>query len=61
LLEEVLDDPSKNTEEYLESRALLHMKRELGELKKLAEAGKTKKDEVEEGEIRKIQRKFKVN
>jgi tRNA nucleotidyltransferase (CCA-adding enzyme) len=60
LLEEVLEDPAKNTEDYLESRALLHMKREISELKKLAEAGRVKKDEVEEGEIKKIHKKFKV-
>lgn len=49
LLEEVLDDPSKNTKEYLEEKT-----RELGalsliELKKLADEGRKKKDLIEEG------------
>lgn len=48
LLEEVLDDPSKNTKEYLESRA-----KELGnlsdeDLKKMFLKAKSKKEEVEE-------------
>ncbi len=60
LLEEVLEDPTKNTTEYLESQAVLHMKRNLAELKALAEAGKLKKDEVEAGELKEIKKKFKV-
>lgn len=60
LLEEVLEDPSKNTLEYLESSALLHMKRDIKELKALAESGKQKKDEVEAVELKKIDKKFKI-
>ncbi|MEW6617401.1 MAG: HD domain-containing protein [Patescibacteria group bacterium] len=49
LLEEVLDDPSKNNKEYLEEKV-----REFGalsplELKKLADEGRKKKDLIEEG------------
>lgn len=48
LLDEVLDDPSRNTKEYLEARV-----RELGEmpdkeLEKRAEEGRRKRDEVED-------------
>lgn len=48
LLDEVLDDPSRNTKEYLEDRV-----RELGkisekELEKRAEEGRKKRDEVED-------------
>ena len=60
LLEEVLEDPSKNTIEYLESRAVLHMKLSIDELKKLGAAGKEKIEEKEQAEIKKIQRKHKV-
>lgn len=60
LLEEVLEDPSKNNEKYLENTALLHMKREINELKSLAESGKQKKDEVEADELKKIDKKFKI-
>ncbi len=60
LLEEVLDDPSKNTEEYLARRA-----RELGELpvdelRALGEAGKDKKEETEEAEVAKLRQKHHV-
>jgi tRNA nucleotidyltransferase (CCA-adding enzyme) len=60
LLEEVLDDPAKNIEDYLEEQAKLHMKRSLEELKKLGESGKEKKEKVEGEEVKKIKRKFKV-
>lgn len=60
LLEEVLDEPKKNTEEYLESRA-----KELAalpeiELKKLGEAGKEKKTEEEEREVGEIRKRHFV-
>ncbi len=60
LLEEVLDDPTKNTPEYLEEKAVLHMKRDLQELKLLSDQGKQKKDDTEHQELKKIHRKFKV-
>jgi poly(A) polymerase/tRNA nucleotidyltransferase (CCA-adding enzyme) len=60
LLEEVLDDPTKNNPEYLETRAkqLLEMTDE--HLKKLGEAGKSAKDEAEGEEIKKIRDQYKV-
>lgn len=60
LLEEVLDDPSKNREEYLENRAkqLLEMTDE--HLRKLGEAGKNAKDEAEDAEVKKIRDEYKV-
>jgi len=60
LLEEVLEDPKKNTEEYLENRAveLIHMPE--NELKELGEKGKEVKDEADEEEIKKIRGKHYV-
>lgn len=60
LLEEVLDDPKKNTREYLEKKSV-----ELGaipekELKALGDKGKEKKEEKEEEEIKKIRQKHFV-
>jgi putative nucleotidyltransferase with HDIG domain len=60
LLEEVLDDPKKNTEEYLDSRAkeLVNLPEE--ELKKLGEKGKQSREEAEEGELKKIRSSHRV-
>ena len=60
LMEEVLEDPAKNTKKDLENRV-----RELNilseeELKKLAQKGKTKLSEEEEKEIEKIKQKHYV-
>ncbi|MBI2582935.1 HD domain-containing protein [Candidatus Azambacteria bacterium] len=60
LLEEVLDDPKRNTKEYLEGRI-----RELGalsdsELKKLAEKGKEKKEAAEASKDRELKEKYWV-
>lgn len=60
LLEEVLDDPKRNTKEYLESRA-----RELGklsenELRQLGEAGKERRAGEEEAEIQQLRKKHHV-
>jgi tRNA nucleotidyltransferase (CCA-adding enzyme) len=60
LLEEVLDDPAKNTEEYLENRAKELNELPEKELKKLADAGKLKKEEEEGKELGKIRGKYKV-
>ncbi|HBB65245.1 MAG TPA: hypothetical protein DCZ84_01240 [Candidatus Vogelbacteria bacterium] len=60
LLEEVLDDPSLNSKEYLENRAGELVKLEDKELKKLGESGKLKKGEMEEGELKKIRSKYRV-
>ena len=60
LLEEVLDDPTLNTAEYLENKATELAKLPLEELKKLGEQGKEKKDEKEAGEIDEIRKKHWV-
>lgn len=60
LMEEVLDDPAKNTQDYLEKRSgelnLLSEK----ELADLAQKGKSKLAEEEEKEIKKIKQKHYV-
>jgi len=60
LLEEVLDDPAKNTEEYLENKVTELNKLPDAELKKMAEAGKSKKIGLEEEEISKIKKRHYV-
>src|SRR3989338_7732038 len=60
LMEEVLDDPEKNTEEYLERRVLELNKLPDKELKTLAESGKSKKIGLEQEEISKIKKKHYV-
>lgn len=60
LLEEVLDDPSLNTEEYLEKKAQELVRLTEEELKKRGESGRQKKGEVEEGELKKIRSKYRV-
>lgn len=60
LLEEVLDDPEKNTEEYLVKRSLELIKLPIEELKKLGEEGKEKKEEAEEGELAVIRKRHGV-
>ena len=60
LLEDVLDDPARNTAEYLEARATaLHALPE-AELTALAAAAKEKSTEAEEAEIKKIEKKHFV-
>jgi len=54
LLEEVLDDPSKNTKEYLLEKARIFAGMEDAALREMGEAGKEAKDEAEEEEIAKI-------
>lgn len=60
LLEEVLDDPTKNTEEHLSD--LIKSLDMLGdnELKALGERGKEKKEKTEEEEVRKLHMKHGV-
>lgn len=60
LLEEVLDDPKKNTEEYLKSRAKELLMLPIEELKILGEKAKEKKQELEEEEIAELNKKHKV-
>ena len=60
LLEEVLEDPAKNTKEVL-SRIVIELdKLNDGELKKLGEKGKEKKEELEQVEIEKLHKKHGV-
>ncbi|MBX4192432.1 CCA tRNA nucleotidyltransferase [Candidatus Parcubacteria bacterium] len=61
LLEEVLEDPTKNTAEYLESRAKELVKLSESELRKLGEEGKERKEEAEEAEIKDIDKKYYVD
>lgn len=60
LLEEVLEDPTKNTVEYLEKRSIELYTMEESELKKLGEQGKQLKEEVDQQEISKIRKEHKV-
>ena len=60
LLEEVLEDPKLNTEEYLEKRALELMQLTEAKLRELGEAGKEKKEEADTEEIKKLRKKHFV-
>lgn len=60
LLEEVLEDPKKNTAEYLENRATELLKLSDEHLRRLGEAGKSAKDEAEDAEVQKIRKEYKV-
>ncbi|TSC64906.1 MAG: Polynucleotide adenylyltransferase, partial [Parcubacteria group bacterium Gr01-1014_91] len=60
LLEEVLDDANKNTEEYLDKRTEELLKLPEGELKKLGEAGKSRREAAEDEEIKHIMEKHNV-
>lgn len=60
LLEEVLEDPTKNTAEYLENRSIELYNLEESELKKLGEQGKQIKEEADQVEISKIRKDHKV-
>jgi putative nucleotidyltransferase with HDIG domain len=60
LLEEVLDEPKRNTTEYLEKRSVELIKLSIEELKKLGEEGKAKKEEEESKEVSEIRKKHWV-
>lgn len=60
LLEEVLDDPAKNTTEYLEKRALELLKLTDRELAALGEQGKVKQQEEEKAELAALAKKHGV-
>jgi poly(A) polymerase/tRNA nucleotidyltransferase (CCA-adding enzyme) len=60
LLEEVLDDPIKNTAEYLENRSKELILLDENELKSLGESGKQTKEEADDEEIKKIRGKHWV-
>lgn len=61
LFEEVLEDPSLNTAEILEKRAIELNKLDMAELKKIAEAGKKRIEAEEEQAIKEIRSKHHVN
>lgn len=60
LLDEVLENPKLNTEDYLEKRAIELVQLPESELKKLGEKGKEKKEEEEEKKIEEIRKKHWV-
>ena len=60
LLEEVLDDPDKNTSEYLEGRAIALMSMPETALQQLGEQGKKKREQEEEYVIQSIEKKHHV-
>lgn len=60
LFNEVLDDPDKNTTDYLESRTRKLHTLDIKELEQLGQAGKETKAEKEEGEVTAIRKKYGV-
>ena len=60
LLEEVLDDPQKNTEEYLKNRSIELSKLDSETLKALGEQGKERKGEEDEAAIKELRKKHRV-
>jgi len=60
LLEEVLENPKLNTEEYLENRAKELIKLPVKELKEMGDEGKKKKEEENEEEVKKIRERHYV-
>lgn len=60
LFNEVLDDPEKNTAEYLEKRAQVLSTLPRKELEQLGEAGKEKKEAEEKDEVNAIRKKYGV-
>ena len=60
LLEEVLDDPAKNTKEHLTELIKSLNSLPDGALKALGDRGKEKKEELEEEEVAKLHEKHGV-
>jgi len=60
LFEEVLDEPQKNTAEYLEKRVIELNTLNDKELENLAKQAKDKKNELEQAEIKEIRQKWWV-
>ncbi len=60
LLEEVLDDPSKNNLEYLENKSLELAKMDEKKLIEIAKKGRAKKNEEEEKILKEIRKKYWV-
>lgn len=61
LLEDVLDDPKKNTEEYLDQRTTELLSLPDAELAKMGESGKKRREQEEEREVGEILKKHHVN
>lgn len=61
LLEEVLEDPKRNTEKYLDSRTKELLALDIEKLRELGDAGKKRKEEEEEREIKEILKKHNVS
>lgn len=61
LLEEVLDDPTRNTKEYLENRAIELARLSDTELLSLGAAGKERREEEEGREIQVLRKKYHVS
>jgi putative nucleotidyltransferase with HDIG domain len=60
LLEEVLNDPKKNTVEYLKERIMFLMKLSDNELKDLGDSGKKAREALEEEQIKELRSKHRV-
>ena len=60
LFNEVIDDPKKNTEEYLKEKCLELNRLDIKEIKKLSESGKEKMEEENENKKKEIKSKFRV-
>jgi len=60
LMEDVLENPELNTEEYLQNKSLELISLSEKELMELAEKGKMKKDEADEEKIKEIRKKHNV-
>jgi len=61
LLEEVLDDPRKNTDEHLENRARELLELPDAELRSLGEGGKERREEEEKGAVAELRKKHHVS
>jgi poly(A) polymerase/tRNA nucleotidyltransferase (CCA-adding enzyme) len=61
LLEEVLEDPKKNTVEYLDTKTAELLELNDEDLKELGDSGKKKREEEEEREIKEILKKHNVS
>ncbi len=60
LFDEVLDNPEKNTEEYLERKAKELIVLSLEDLKKLGEAGREEMEEKNKEQVKDIRKQFRV-
>ncbi len=60
LFDEVLEEPEKNTEEYLDNRTKELMKLSVEDLKKLGEAGREEMEEKNKELVKEIRKQFKV-